>query len=271
MGLNLTRYVIAFMLTKWYFAKKKHSIRLEFSTALSAVFSFHLGTIIYMSLIEIFFLPVKDIFKVIVEKFLKGNSCTKKLLQIILYPIVLIHFKISRYIDSRSIVFASLLSTGYSASAQKAFFLLEKRNKKRNYGPINLLKNTLDIMRLSIASIMTLVYLLRYEFSKVNAFLDNTENVYYPVFVGCTVFWMIFTFLKIFRGGFVAIYQTMLTCYFIDEEMFVTYQKFSEKYLKNFVPYFDIYGRKVEYYEKSKRIKSIFFIFIIHCVYIQFI
>lgn len=255
-GLNLTRYAIAFMLSKWYFAKKKHSIRLEFSTALSTIFSFHLGTVICISLVEIFFLPVKTVFDFLVLRLLRGDSCFKKGLQFVFYPVVLIHFKLSRYIDSRTLVFAAMLSTGYSASAQKAFFLLEKRNKKRNFGPLNLLKTTLDLLRLSVASLMTMVYLLRYSHSPSNAFLDSTERVYYPFFVGVVLFWMVFTFLKILRGSFVAVYQTMLTCYFIDEEMFVTYQKFSERYLKNFVPYFDIYGRKVEYFEKSKRIQS---------------
>lgn len=255
-GLNLSRYVIAFTLTKWYFAKKKHSIRLEFSRALSTIFSLHLGTVIYFSLLEIFFMPVKSAFAFIVSKVLSGDSCFKKALQWLLYPCILIHFKISRFLDPRSLVFAALLSSNYSESAQKAFFLLEKRSKKRNFGPLGILKTTLDILRASVSSVMALVFLLRYHFSPKNAFLSSTENVYYPFFVGVAVFWMIFTFLKIFRGTVVAVYQTMLTCYFIDEEMFVTYQKFSEKYLKGFVPFFDIYGRKVEYYQKSKRIRS---------------
>jgi hypothetical protein len=255
-GVNLCRYIVAYTLSKWYFAKKKHSIRLEFTKAISAIFSFHLGTVIYISLVEIFFMPVKSVFRFIVLKILRGDSFFKKLLQCILYPCILIHFKISRFIDPRSLVLAAVFSTGYSASAQKAYFLLEKRNKKRNFGPLGILKTTLDILRLSVASIMTLVYLLRYYYAPKNAFLDNTDNVYYPFFVGIALFWMIFTFLKIFRTTFVAIYQTMLTCYFIDEEMFVTYQRFSEKILKNFVPFFDIYGRKVEYYQKSKNIKS---------------
>lgn len=255
--LNIVRMTFAFLLTKWYFSKKKHTIKLEVGNATEKIYLFHLGTVIYMSLIEIIFLPSKTILKIFVEKILSGRSIFNKFFQCIFFPIVFIHFKISRFIDSKSFVFVSLFGDSYSKSVQKTYFLLEKRNKSRNYGPLNLFKSVLDQVRAAFALLASILYLLRYTFISQNAFLNETKNIFYPFFVSIIIFFHTFFVLKIFRSSLIYLYEVMMICYFIDEEMYVTYQKFSEKYLKNFVPFFDIYGRKVEYYEPSQRIKSI--------------
>ena len=262
--LNCSRFVTSFAITEWFFKKKKHSIRIRIGRGVTALFCSHLGSIIMLSFLETTLFPLKSLLSGISAFLVKRPEGCAKCLQYLLFPCVFLHFKVARYIDPRSLVFVSLFGTSYSAASQKAFFLLEKRNKRRNHGPLSLLKTTLDLMRFSSALTVSLVYLVRYKFAPKNVFLEETGDVYYPFVIGFMLFWLSFASLKVVRGAFVQIYQTVLTCYFIDEEMFVTTQKYSEDLLTKIRPFFDIYGRKVEYYKKSERLASGFICFLLY-------
>lgn len=270
-GLNCARFVTTFAITEWFFKKKKHSIRIRISTGVTACFCNHLGSIVMLSVLETTLFPFKSILGAISRFLVRNGEGCAKCLQYLLFPCVFFNFKLARYIDPRALVFMSLFGDSYSTASQKAFFLLEKRSKKRNHGPINLVKTTLDLLRFSVSLLVALVYLVRYKFAPKNVFLEETGDIYYPFVVGSVLFWLSFCSLKVVRGAVLQVYQTVVTCYFIDEEMFVTTQKFSENLLVKIKPFFDIYGRKVEYYKKSERQASMRFFesLFIQNIYIQ--
>ena len=236
---NLINFLIGYMITIWFFFRKKETIYLPVSDVMKNTFKYHLGSLVLFTLLRFAFGYLINILDFLYKFIEKKNSTFWKILQIALMPVFFLYFKILRYFREDFYIQTYLWSENFWKSSRKAFFLKNIRNKHRSDGPDFLYNFILMQIKLSICLLTSSFYLSLNFLSNKTIFGFLTSEIRF-IFLPCLFILIINYYItSIFFDSFEFVNQSVVQCYYIDEEMFVGVQRFTEKFVMDLMEYYE--------------------------------
>ena len=231
-------YLIGFMITIWFFYRKKQTIYLPISRVMGHVFGSHIGTIAIYTFISLFFSPFIFFCNLIGEWLKTRKSKFFITLQVIFLPIIFIHFKFTRYISNNFYIQNYLWNNSFWTSCKKSYFLMDERNKHRKEGPNALFHFVLFQIKMSIGFMGGMLYLLLVYITNQTIYGFSTDDIQIKYEVFIFIIFISFYITSVFLDSFEIVNQTTLQCYFIDEEMFVGGQRYAGDWVNDLVEFY---------------------------------
>ena len=237
--IHVTQYLVGFMITIWFFYKKKNTINLPVSRVLGHTFARHAGSVALYTLIVIACFPL--------IKLCRGAARVAraaKFMQLVLRPLLFIYHAFTRYISKHFFIQSYLWNDSFWPACKKSYFLVKQRNEHRREGPNALYHFVLIQLKVSISLLMGLLFLsLVYFNSRTMAgFLTADMQLKYPACLYLMI--SVYFISSVFLDSFEYVNYTALQCNFIDEEMFVGVQRYSEDYVTDLVEFYADMDRK---------------------------
>ena len=232
---DLNKICTCFIITDWYFTRKKKSLNFSFTRNIWIFFSKHFGTFCKFILLKHFFGWLKIISRSIFI-FLKKSNNDSDIIRFfisIFFPLIVLDNKFLRFIDISSFVQTSLFGSDYNLSSKKNFYLKNERNTKFEFKYLKWIQKILLFNKILLISVLGFLIYTSIFFFKINL----TGNIQVMDFhFSPSIFFFIFGFFitHYYFSNYIQMIDTILICYLIDIEMFVGDQLYYENLLDNF-------------------------------------
>lgn len=237
--LNLNDYVMSYMITIWFFYKKKDTVYLPLGRVLKSTFRYHLGSLFLFTVLDFFFGIFTSIFGCLHDALNTKNSSFTKFLRSICIPLFSVYTVFLRYLKNDFYIQNFMWSSSFWESAQKSYFLIKVRNSHRGDGPNALYHFVLFLIKLSICLTSAVIYLIVLSFLSRNIFGYYTTDIKYKFMVFAVVMFITYYEISCFFDSFEIINKTMLQCFYLDEEMFIGEQRYAEEHMNELIKYYD--------------------------------
>ena len=131
----------------------------------------------------------------------------------------------------------NMWSTKYSDAAKQSYYLRYVRNGDRGEGNEELIEFVLRQMKTAISLFGALIFYIYGDFIPFSPSLKGISDVADPLIGSLFVFFFGIFITSAYTGCYDMLIRTIVQCNFIDEEMFVGEQKFTEPFLEDLMNY----------------------------------
>lgn len=223
------QFVSSYTICIWFYNFKKETVKLDLGRAITESLRYHLGSMVYLSVMLLLFKPLKLFTGLIfntLNRFSQKNIFVRFLMAGC-FPCLFIHFKFFRYLSKTSIVQINMWSHGYAKAAKQAYFLLQVRHGDRGVGNNALLEFVLRQIKYSLALVglvFSTIYCLIMPVSPAYRDIRRLESKF-----SCGLFSLIISFFiaTIYTEFYDMTIKALVHCRLIDEEMHVGDQRFA--------------------------------------------
>ena len=237
--LNLNDYIMSYMITIWFFYKKKDTVYLPLGRVLKSTFRYHLGSLFLFTLLDFFFGIITSVIEALFDVLKNKNNGFAKTIRGLFVPVFSVYTLFLRYLKKDFYVQNFMWSSSFWESAQKSYFLIKSRNCHRGDGPNGLYHFVLFLIKLSICLTSAVNYLIVLSFLSRNMFGYYITDIKYKFVVFAVIIFITYYEISCFFDGFEIINKTMLQCFYLDEEMFIGEQRYAEEYMSGLIEYYD--------------------------------
>ena len=232
---SITSYAISI----WFFSKKKDTTKLDLQRCYKDTTKFHIGSIAILTLIKIIFKPIRLISRPLYTGFASSNqkNFLIRFLQVLCMPCIWVHHKLLRFMTKASLIHMNLWSSKYTVSSKQSYYLRHVRHGDRGEGNEELIEFVLKQLKMSISLFGSFLFYLYTDLIPYSPSFKLISDVADPLIGSLFVFCFGIFLTSAYTGCYDMIIRTIVQCNFIDEEMFVGEQKFTEPFLDELMSY----------------------------------
>lgn len=256
--------VTSYGLCIWFFSKKKDTTKLDLDRCYKQTLKYHLGTIGWVAFLKMVFRPIRLFSRPIYESLASGNqkNIFIRFFQIVCIPCIWLQHTLMRFLSKSALIQMNMWSDSYAHSSKKSYFLVNVRHGDRGEGNEKLIEFVLRQIQMSV-SLISAVFFYIYVFAiPYSPSFKLISDVADPL-VGSA---MVFSFGILVSSSYTSTYdmiiKTMVQCNFMDEEMFVGEQKYTEPIFDELMSYWkkadddDDMNAKAEREKKKEKLKK---------------
>jgi hypothetical protein len=245
--ISMTEMFAAAATTSWFFTRKKESAYMPGLSVMLTVFQYHIGTVAKLAIYKIAFKVLRNCAAMLKSALRKGKQDNNfiRFLMATFLPVLTMYERFMKYISKDLFVITAMWGDNYLLASRKDFFMTKFRHPGDGYAIIPWLTYVLFSLKLSLSLIVAAcVYFYCWWFSKSP--LQNDLN---PVDTPMVPFMFVFLtglfFISVWIAPYDMMYRSILQCYSMDGEMFIGDQRFTEKFIQEFIDQLEETNEKV--------------------------
>ena len=203
-------------------------------------FKFHMGTVAKITLFKFFLTIPKMVigqWRTLLKKSKQESNWVRFLISITL-PFLRWHNKVLKYISKDAFVMVTMWSEPYSKSSQRAFFVSHYRHRHIGYACysyITFLQNCSKFAISYLIGILVYISCIYFDQSPTLNDLSLLDTPLVPMLYTIVTCYMISTVLM---APLDIILRSIIQSYAIDSEMFAGDQRYTEKFIQDFIDQF---------------------------------
>lgn len=256
--------VTSYAMCIWFFSKKKDTTKLDLDRCYKHTLKYHLGTIAWLAFLKMVFRPIRLISRPIYESLASGNqkNIFIRFFQVVCVPCIWLQHTLMRFLSKSALIQMNMWSDGYSHASKKSYFLVSVRHGDRGEGNDKLIEFVLRQIQTSVSLVAALVFYLYVLLIPYSPSFKQISDVADPL-VGAA---LVFSFGILVSSSYTSTYDMILKaivqCNFMDEEMFVGEQKYTEPIFDELMAYWkkadddDDMNAHAEREKKKDRVKK---------------
>ena len=237
--LALIEAITCYAVAIWFFSKKKDTTKLDLPRCTQDMTKYHLGSVALITLIKFLFKPIRLFTRPLYNTLSEANqkNFIIRFLQIMCIPCIWVHHRVIRYLSKSAFVQMNIWGSKYTVASKQSYYLVKIRHGDRGVGNEELIEFVLRQLKFSISLVGAIIFYMYVNFIPYSPSFKDISDVADPLIGSIFVFIFGLFVSSAYTGTYDIIIRTIVHCNFIDEEMFVGEQKFTEPFLEELMNY----------------------------------